>query len=499
MRWSRAWMSVREALQPVGDELDGARQHHGDDGGGDLVGIDVHLDAVAAADVGADDAHVALGQPHVLGEHALHHVRRLRRVIDGELGAGAVVVGQDRARLQRHAGVAAEVEGGLDDHVGGRERLVDVAAVVDALEAEVVAEIGMDHRRRRQRARSPCRRRPAAARSRRRPWQRRPRRRRGSRPPRRPRPRRPRWRAPAAAGYCGADFMPLRCASTATQGSQCAPRSLPVNTRSTPGSFSAPLASMPAMLRMRMRAAHERHMHHARQGHVVDVLAAAFHQLLGIGARDGLADVGVRPVDGAGIDDLVHGPAFRVALAASGLDRIDDGVVAGAAAVVAGEVLADFLARRVGLGRQQVGGGQQHARRAEAALAGVARDEGVLQVADLAGVRDALDGLHLGAVERGGQHQAAAHDLAVDAHGAGAAHAVLAARVRAHEAEVEAQEIDQVLSRLHAAGNALAVDGQRDVDSGAHAARASSRPASRLRARASSTRARWRFISGLPC
>ena len=61
---------------------------------------------------------------------------------------------------------------------------------------------------------------------------------------------------------------------------------------------------------VRVRAAHERHVHHARQDHVVDVLAAAFHQLLGIGARDGLADVGVRPVDGAGIDDLVHDPAF---------------------------------------------------------------------------------------------------------------------------------------------------------------------------------------------
>ena len=42
-----------------------------------LVGVDVHLDAVAAADIGADHAHIALGQAQVLGEHALHHVRRL--------------------------------------------------------------------------------------------------------------------------------------------------------------------------------------------------------------------------------------------------------------------------------------------------------------------------------------------------------------------------------------------------------------------------------------
>ena len=93
----------------------------------------------------------------------------------------------------------------------------------------------------------------------------------------------------------------------------------------------------------------------------------------------------------------------------------------------------------------------QHAGRAVAALAGVAGDERLLQVADLAGVGDALDGLDLGAVERGRQHQAAAHDLAVDAHRAGPADAVLAAGVRAHQAEVEAQEVDEVPARLDAA------------------------------------------------
>ena len=70
-------------------------------------------------------------------------------VMDGELGRGAVVVGQDRARLERHARVAAAVEGGLDDLVRGREGVVDLAGLVDALEAEVVAELGMDHGRRR--------------------------------------------------------------------------------------------------------------------------------------------------------------------------------------------------------------------------------------------------------------------------------------------------------------------------------------------------------------
>ena len=89
-----------EALQPVGDELDGATDDLGDHGNGDLVRIDVHLDAVAAADVAADDAHVALRQAELTREHGLHHVRRLRGVVHGEPGGAAVVVGKDRARLE---------------------------------------------------------------------------------------------------------------------------------------------------------------------------------------------------------------------------------------------------------------------------------------------------------------------------------------------------------------------------------------------------------------
>ncbi len=69
----------------------------------------------------------------------------------------------------------------------------------------------------------------------------------------------------------------------------------------------------------------------------------------------------------------------------------------------------------------------------------------------------------LGAVEAGGQHQAAAHDLAIHPHRAGAADAMLAAGMRAGQAEVEAQEVDQVPPRLDAARHALAIDRQGDV------------------------------------
>ena len=43
--------------------------------------------------------------------------------------------------------MAAAVEGGLHDLVRGGEGVVDLAALVDALEAQVVAELGVDHGR----------------------------------------------------------------------------------------------------------------------------------------------------------------------------------------------------------------------------------------------------------------------------------------------------------------------------------------------------------------
>jgi hypothetical protein len=66
----------------------------------------------------------------------------------------------------------------------------------------------------------------------------------------------------------------------------------------------------PQDLGVGVRASDEGDMHHARQDHVVDVLASPLHQLAGIGPRHRLADVGVGPVDGSRIDDLVHDPAF---------------------------------------------------------------------------------------------------------------------------------------------------------------------------------------------
>ena len=101
---------------------------------------------------------------------------------------------------------------------------------------------------------------------------------------------------------------------------------------------------------------------------------------------------------------------------------------------------------------QERGHRHQNARRAEAALQSVRFAKGGLQRIQLA-VRtgEALDGLNLVTVGLHGEHDAGARRLAVEQNRARAAHAVLAADVRAGEAEVLAQEIAEQEPRLDAA------------------------------------------------
>ena len=83
--------------------------------------------------------------------------------------------------------------------------------------------------------------------------------------------------------------------------------------------------------------------------------------------------------------------------------------------------------------------------------------ERVLQRRERAfGIGQRLDGLDAAALGLRGEEQAGAHGATVELHGAGAAHAVLAAHVRAAQAERVAQEVGQqqavVDVLLHACG-----------------------------------------------
>src|SRR5580700_1194912 len=137
---------------------------------------------------------------------------------------------------------------------------------------------------------------------------------------------------------------------------------------------------------------------------------------------------------------------FRCARAAAhglgpGGDRFDDVVVAGAAADVAFELLADgVIVEIVALAAYDIDRGHDHARGAVAALQAVVLAERLLHRMQLRLRRgQPLDGQHSGAFELQRQHGARFRRLAVDVDDAGAALRGVAADMGASEPQVFAQ------------------------------------------------------------
>src|SRR5262245_31710667 len=84
------------------------------------------------------------------------------------------------------------------------------------------------------------------------------------------------------------------------------------------------------------------------------------------------------------------GSLLRAQLVGGVLDGLDDLVVAGAAAQVAGDAVADLVLARVGVAGEQRARAHQHAGRAEAALQAVALPEAFLERMQLAARGEAL-------------------------------------------------------------------------------------------------------------
>jgi hypothetical protein len=76
----------------------------------------------------------------------------------------------------------------------------------------------------------------------------------------------------------------------------------------------------------------------------------------------------------------LHAPARR------SLDRVDNGLIAGTAAVIAGQMFADLLTIRRRTLPQQILRGHQHSGRTEAALQRIAIAKSCLQIGDFAAV-----------------------------------------------------------------------------------------------------------------
>src|SRR5580658_1002653 len=145
------------------------------------------------------------------------------------------------------------------------------------------------------------------------------------------------------------------------------------------------------------------------------------------------------------------------------LDRRDDVLVAGAAAEVAGDRLADLGLARIGVALQEHVRGHQHPRRAKTALQAVTVPERLLQRMELAALREPLDGRDRVAVGLDREHRARLdRALAVEHDRADAAARRVAADVRAGQAERFAQEVGQQRARFDVALVRGAVDGDGD-------------------------------------
>src|SRR5216683_5764657 len=127
--------------------------------------------------------------------------------------------------------------------------------------------------------------------------------------------------------------------------------------------------------------------------------------------------------------------------------------VAGAAADVAGDAVADLALRACSLAQDQVARGDQHRRRAKAALQSVMLMEIPPQCRQDRIAGKAFDGLHGAVVAGDREHQARARRLAVDEDRAGAAHAVLAAEMGPGQIASLAQKIGQRQTRRNVVGD----------------------------------------------
>ena len=85
-----------EAFHPVGHEFNRSAQQFGYRIGRHLVGVDMNLDAERAAHVLANDADLRLLKPEMQSRDVLHHMRRLRALVDGEPFFGFAPVSHDR-------------------------------------------------------------------------------------------------------------------------------------------------------------------------------------------------------------------------------------------------------------------------------------------------------------------------------------------------------------------------------------------------------------------
>ena len=210
--------------------------------------------------------------------------------------------------------------------------------------------------------------------------------------------------------------------------------------------------------RIGVRAAQDIGVELARPVDVVGVGALAGQEAVILAPPDRRSDDAHRPYSAATPWTLARllAPHHRRPLD----DRQHDVVIAGAAAEIAFEILADLALGRIGVVLHQIERAHDHAGRAEPALQGMIVAERLLHRMQGVAVRDGLDGQHRAAFGLHRQQGASLDGLAVDMDDAGAALAGVAADMRAGQTELLAQQLHQQGAAFDRRRNRLAVHGE---------------------------------------
>src|SRR6266849_424352 len=159
-------------------------------------------------------------------------------------------------------------------------------------------------------------------------------------------------------------------------------------------------------------------------------------------------------------------PTYLIAVASvmamrlrgKGFNRAHDVAVAGTAADIAGEAVADFALGRVRVLLEQVADSHDHPRRAEAALQGVVLMEGRLNRMQCAAGRETFDRRDPGSVGHHSENRAGFDGLSIDIDGAGAALRRVATDVGSCKAEIVSEQMNQKFARFDRRGLTHAID-----------------------------------------
>src|ERR1051325_3842229 len=155
-----------------------------------------------------------------------------------------------------------------------------------------------------------------------------------------------------------------------------------------------------------------------------------------------------------------HPSSFILALIvpASSDDGLEDFYIARAAAQLSAEPGANLALVGVRRALQQTDGGDDHARRADAALRSAAGDEGFLYGVKLVVRSHAFDRPDLCAFDLHDRNEAAIDQHAVNKHGARPALSLAASLFRSRQSQVFAQHVEQARHRVRFKRHLAAID-----------------------------------------